>query len=124
MAQRIPKALGHESIFDGSMHIQILFHVAILSPVVAVFYLLMKTTRKISLLIGALHLSEDEMSEVLLHMDMLKSLRNRIKQALKSVSPVRAKTNPKQAQEMLGRVITGEIALLQTLGEKASQSCF
>ena len=65
MAQRVPKAFGHESLFDGDTQLQLLFHVAILSSVAAVLYLLMVTTRKISLLIGVLHLSEDAMSEVM-----------------------------------------------------------
>jgi hypothetical protein len=116
MAQRVPKAFGHANIWDGDIHLQIGFHAAILLSVVSVLYLLMETTKKISLLIGVLHLSESSMGEVLAHMDMVKSLRNRIKSTLKRVSLVRNKTNPNEAQKMLDRVIVGEVALLQALG--------
>lgn len=80
----------------------------------------MDTTRKISLLIGVLHLSEDAMSEVISHMDMVKSLRNRIKSGLKQGSLVRENQQPEEAQNMLQRAIAGEVALLQCLGTRSS----
>ena len=98
MAQRVPKAFGHANSWDGDIHLQIGFHAAILLSVVSVLYLLMETTKKISLLIGVLHLSESSMGEVLAHMDMVKSLRNRIKSTLKRVSLVRNKKNPRSGQ--------------------------
>ena len=52
--------------------------------------------------------------QVLTHMDMVKSLRNRIKETLRKTSLVCQ--NPKEAQSMMDRAIEGEIALLKQLG--------
>jgi len=54
--------------------------------------------------------------QVLTHMDMVKSLRNRIKETLRKTSLVRGEKNPKEAQSMMDRAIEGEIALLKQLG--------
>ena len=43
---------------DGNAVAQVLFHLAILLPVLLMLYLLMLTARKLALLFGVLHLNE------------------------------------------------------------------
>ena len=53
--------------------------------------------------------------EVLSHMDMVKSVRNRIKDTLTKTSLVRRDPQPEVAQLMLDNAIGGEVALLEML---------
>eukprot|EP01043_Picozoa_sp_COSAG02_P016931 COSAG02_NODE_756_length_17532_cov_5.673550_8_plen_954_part_00 len=115
MVQRVPKAFGHERLFDGATKRQLVFHGIIMGSVWTVFSLLMVTTKKISLLYGVLHLSEDGVTNVLNHMDMVKSVRGRIKSTLEKVTLVRGDPDPEQAQRLLDRAVGGELKLLGRL---------
>ena len=73
---------------DGSAGLQVLFHAGIMVPVLLTLYLLMLTTRKIALLFGVLHLNEDAVSDVLQHMELVKSIRRRIQDTLANTKVV------------------------------------
>jgi len=118
MSLRIPLAFGHTSIVDGAYGSQLMFHVAILLPVMLMLYLLMLTTRNISLLIGVLHLNEDAVSQVLQHMELIKSIRNRIRDTLSAARLVHRTKNAGGARKMLTNATNGEVAILKLLEGK------
>jgi len=116
MSQRVPKGFGYESLMDGAAGSQLLVHCAILGSVVSLLLLVMITTRKISILLGVLHLAEQPVSDVLAHMEIVKSLRNRIKDRLQKTALKREKAKPDEAQSLLDKLTTGEKALLERIG--------
>ena len=121
MNQRVPKAFGYKSISEGATMQQAIFHGLINGSVVCVFLLLMVTTKKISLLIGVLHLSDKSVTEVLAHMDLIKSLRNRIQRTLTQTELVRGEPRPEEAAALLDRAREGELALLAKVDPSQQQ---
>ena len=76
-------------------------HLVTVAPFFAMMWMLMMTTRKISLLIGVLHLNDEAVSGVLEHMEMVKSIRKRIQDTLRNTKIVRGKPKPDEAEELL-----------------------
>jgi hypothetical protein len=62
MKGRVPLAFGHETISDGATNQQMLIRASVCGFVLLTLHLITLTTRKISLLIGVLHLSEESVS--------------------------------------------------------------
>lgn len=118
MRQRVSIAVGQESFGSGDVLQQILFHAAMLLPVVMSFYVIMLTTRNIALLVGVLHLNENAVSDVLAHMELVKSIRRRIQTVLSSTKLVNSKAEPTAAAEILSKARDGEVSILQQLSEK------
>ena len=107
---------------DGSAGLQVLFHAGIMVPVLLTLYLLMLTTRKIALLFGVLHLNEDAVSDVLQHMELVKSIRRRIQDTLANTKVVQATPDPAAAHEKLEEALKGEVAILTLLATKQKDS--
>ena len=118
MRQRVSIAVGQESFASGDILRQILFHTAMLLPVVISFYVIMLTTRNIALLVGVLHLNENAVSDVLSHMELVKAIRRRIQAVLSSSKIFHSKADPIAAAEILSKARDGEVSLLQQLSEK------
>jgi hypothetical protein len=119
MVQRVPKAFGHDTMMDADLlaiQYQLLFHAAILGSVACVVLLVIITTRKITILLGVLHLSEDAVSEVLKHVETVKSLRTRIKDRLRNTALKQSSSKPDEAQRVLDKLSIGEKALLEQIG--------
>jgi hypothetical protein len=117
--QRVPKAFGHDTMMDADLlaiQYQLLFHAAIIGSVAGVVLLVILTTRKITILLGVLHLAEDPMSDVLKHVETVKSLRTRIKDRLRSTALTKSRSNPDEAQRVLDKLSIGEKALLEQIG--------
>ena len=108
----------HAGHGDGQILPQILFHVAILLAVFSVLYLLMIFTRNIALLVGVLHLNEKSVSDVLQHMELVKSIRQRIHETLASTKIVHSNPDPAKAAQVLDNAEKGEVAILKLLGAK------
>ena len=119
MRKRVPKAYGHEAMGEGHVGQQIVFHVLILVPIALICFLLMLTTRKIALLFGVLHLNEDAVSDVLQHMELVKSIRRRIQDTLASTKIVHSTPNPAKAKAVLEKAEKGEKAILKLLAERS-----
>ena len=94
---------------DGNAVAQVLFHLAILLPVLLMLYLLMLTARKLALLFGVLHLNENAVSEVLQHMELVKNMRRRIQDTLASTKIVHSTANPEGAAALLEKAQHGEV---------------
>ena len=117
--QRVPKAFGHDTMMDADLlaiQYQLLFHAAIIGSVAGVVLLVILTTRKITILLGVLHLAEDPMSDVLKHVETVKSLRTRIKDRLRSTALTKSRSDPDEAQRVLDKLSIGEKALLEQIG--------
>ena len=99
---------------DGAENLvpKLLLHAFELSPVLVMFYLLMATTRKISVLYAVLHLDEDAVSFVIEHMEKIKNLRKRIQDTLTSTTVVAGTADPEGAAALLANAEKGELALL------------
>jgi hypothetical protein len=67
-------------------------------------------------LLGVLHLSEDAVSEVLKHVETVKSLRTRIKDRLRNTALKQSSSKPDEAQRVLDKLSIGEKALLEQIG--------
>ena len=106
---------------DGQVLPQILFHVAILLAVFSVLYLLMIFTRNIALLVGVLHLNEKSVSDVLQHMELVKSIRQRIHETLASTKIIHSNPDPAKAAQVLDNAEKGEVAILKLLGAKGKK---
>jgi len=118
MKQRVAKAYEGDDIV-GTGAGQYLFHAAILGAVVMTLRLLMITTRKIALLVGVLHLSNERSSDVLAFMEQIKSLRDRIQDGLAKTQVVDDIGNdPKEAERLLEAAEKGELAVLELMAEK------
>ena len=118
MRLRIPVAFGHTSMMDGAFGSQLMFHLVIWLPVVLMLYLLMLTTRNISLLNGVLHLNEDAVSEVLQYMERIKNMRNRIRNTLSAAMLVNSSKSAGGARTMLENATKGEVAILRLLEQR------
>jgi hypothetical protein len=94
---------------EGSSLAQLLFHLAILLPVLLMLYLLLVTTRKLAVLFGVLHLNEDAVSHVLEHMELVKSMQRRIQNTLASTTILHPDANPIGANERLQKAERGEV---------------
>lgn len=120
MRHRVPKAFGVDAMMDSDdlLHIQLqlLFHAAILASVAFVVLLVILTTRKITILIGVLHLAEDAVSDVLKHVESVKSLRTRIKERLQATALKQSTPKSDEAQSVLDKVSAGEKTLLEQIG--------
>ena len=121
MQQRVAVAFdsGSDDVLDAYIVQRTLIHLFTVTPFVAMMYLLMMTTRKISLLIGVLHLNDEAVSGVLEHMEMVKSIRRRIQDTLRNTKIVRGKPKPDEAQELLKKCEKGELAMLKVLADRA-----
>jgi hypothetical protein len=115
MRLRVKLAYGHKSAFDGNVAEQLLFHAAMIAPVVLTLYLLMLTTRKIAVLVGALHLNEDAVSEVLQYMEQVRSMRARIHDTLATTEIRHSKPDPTKAAGLLKKAQQGELAILRAV---------
>lgn len=102
----------------GHVFARAVVHAAMVAPFFVMMYLLMINTRKISLLMGVLHLNDEAVSDVLEHMDMVKSIRRRIQETLRKTNFLRGKPKPKEAAEMLKRAEKGELAILTDLSHR------
>jgi len=126
MVQRVPKAqdwpagtaMADRGLFDGNTFEQLVLHLFLILPVFMMLYVLMMMTRKMSLLIGVLHLKDEAVAEVLEHMELVKSIRRRITDCLTKTKVVRGKPKPKDAEAMLEKAERGEVAILLELAEK------
>ena len=117
--QRVPKAFGVKSFTESDYldaQTQLLLHAAIIGSAVCVVLLVIITTRKITILLGVLHLAEDPVSDVLRHVEIVKALRNRIKERLRTTALRQATPNPDEAQRVLDQLADGEKALLEQIG--------
>jgi hypothetical protein len=103
---------------SGSLPARILVHAVLVGPFFGMIYLLMMTTRKLSLLVGVLHLNDEAVSGVLEHMEMVKSIRRRIQDTLRKIGIARGKPKPKEAEELLVRAQKGELAILTDLSQR------
>ena len=124
--QRVPKAFGVKSLTDSDYldaQTQVLLHAAILSSAVSVVLLVVITTRKITILLGVLHLAEDPVSDVLTHVETVKALRNRIKDRLRTTALRQATPNPDEAQRVLDQLANGEKPLLERIGLSMAIQC-
>jgi hypothetical protein len=102
----------------GRLFSRLLVHVVMVLPFLVMMYLLMMMTRKMSLLIGVLHLNDEAVSDVLEHMEAVKTIRRRIQVTLRHTQITRGKPNPQAAQELLERAKKGELAVLSDLSQR------
>ena len=100
---------------------QFFFHVAFLAAIFMVLYLLMTFTRNIALLVGVLHLNEKAVSDVLQHMELVKSIRQRIHETLANTKIVHGIARPEEAAQKLENAEKGEVAILKLLGAKGKK---
>ena len=99
----------------GRVFSRLVVHAVMVLPFLVMMYLLMMMTRKLSLLVGVLHLNDEAVSDVLEHMEMVKTIRRRIQVTLRHTHITRGKPNPQAAEEMLERAKNGELAGLGAL---------
>ena len=118
MIQRVPKVYIADGLFDSNTFEQLVLHLFLILPVFLMLYVLMMMTRKMSLLIGVLHLKDEAVAEVLEHMELVKTIRRRITDCLTKTKVVRGKPKPKDAEAMLEKAERGEVAILLELAEK------
>lgn len=118
MIQRVPKVYIADGLFDSNTFEQLVLHLFLFLPVFLMLYVLMMMTRKMSLLIGVLHLKDEAVAEVLEHMELVKTIRRRITDCLTKTKVVRGKPKPKDAEAMLEKAERGEVAILLELAEK------
>ena len=118
MIQRVPKVYIADGLFDSNTFQQLVLHLFLILPVFLMLYVLMMMTRKMSLLIGVLHLKDEAVAEVLEHMELVKTIRRRITDCLTKTKVVRGKPKPKDAEAMLEKAERGEVAILLELAEK------
>ena len=118
MIQRVPKVYIADGLFDSNTFEQLVLHLFLFLPVFLMLYVLMMMTRKMSLLIGVLHLKDEAVAEVLEHMELVKTIRGRITDCLTKTKVVRGKPKPKDAEAMLEKAERGEVAILLELAEK------
>ena len=86
-----------------------------LAPVVLVFCVLPRVTRRISLLVGVLHLHEDALQVTVKHMETIENVRNRIVQRLETTTVVKGTPNLQKAEDLINRLRKGEVLLLHKL---------
>eukprot|EP01046_Picozoa_sp_COSAG06_P006413 COSAG06_NODE_302_length_17869_cov_90.137535_7_plen_845_part_00 len=97
---------------------RVLTDVAVLLPcLMLTFVIHPKTSRKISLLFGILHMHHDAVQGVGNRMELVLQLRGRIRDRLKGARIVRGPPKLKKGNEMLQVVSTGETEILRTLNE-------
>lgn len=102
----------------GHMLSRFVVHVVTVLPFLVMMYLLMMMTRKLSLLVAVLHLNDEAVSDVLEHMEVVKTIRRRIQITLRHTKIVRGAANPQKAEEMLERAKKGELAVLSDLSQR------
>ena len=91
-------------------------HVWIVIPILwIVFRQLPKFTKDISLLVGVLHLHEEAVNNVIQHMEVVKSIRKRIKERLEKTKIVKGKKKLKKGIKELELVEQGEFKILSEL---------
>ena len=91
-------------------------HVWLILPIViVVFRQLPIFTRKISLLVGVLHLHEEAVNKVIQHMEVVKNIRRRIKLRLEQTKIIKGKRKLKKGMKELALIENGEFQILSTL---------
>lgn len=98
---------------------QLFFHILMVMPVLLLLKMLTITTRKISLLVSVLHLDDDAVSQVLRHMEDIKSIRKRIHDTLISTTAVTKNPDHKAASDMLEAATEGEVAILRYMAKSS-----
>lgn len=122
MAQRVPIAVGQESTWSGGYVQQLMLHTAIITPVCLTLYLLMLTTRQLSLLRGVLHMDEDAVGDVLTQMDRVRDIRSRIRTTLKNAGGKKRKKDVHHARQLLEKAEAGELAILRMLAKRKTRA--
>ena len=91
-------------------------HLWLVLPIIwIVFRQLPKFTKDISLLVGVLHLHEDAVNNVIQHMEVVKSIRKRIKDRLEKTKILKGKKKLKKGLKELELVEQGEFQILSAL---------
>ena len=88
---------------------------ALLPMFFLVVMVLPKVTRRISLLVGVLHLHDNALQETVSHMETIESVRTRIMERLETTTVTKGKPKLQKARDLLARLQTGEVALLHKL---------
>lgn len=88
---------------------------ALLPPLMLIFMVLPRVTRRISLLVGVLHLHEDALQVTVEHMETIENVRKRIVTRLETTTVVKGEPKLQLGKDMLDRLRTGEVALLHKL---------
>eukprot|EP01043_Picozoa_sp_COSAG02_P040525 COSAG02_NODE_3288_length_7000_cov_1414.390958_6_plen_789_part_00 len=92
------------------------YHVMALMPAaLLIFVVLPKVSRRISLLVGVLHLHDDALQITVAHMETIENVRNRIIVRLEATTVVRGKPRLQKGLEMLDKLRAGEVELLHKL---------
>ena len=112
-------ALGFEDakyVEGGSMTPRNGVHIWLIFPILwIVFWQLPMFTKDISLLVGVLHLDEDAVNAVIQHMEVVKSIRKRIKERLDKTKILKGKKKLKKGLKELELIEKGEFKILSTL---------
>lgn len=91
-------------------------HVWLILPIlVVVFKQLPMYTRQISLLVGVLHLHEEAANKVTQHMEVVKTIRKRIKVRLDKTKIIKGKRKLKKGMKELALIENGEFKILSEL---------
>ncbi len=92
------------------------YHVMALMPAaLLIFFVLPKVSRRISLLVGVLHLHDDALQVTVSHMETIENVRHRIIMRLETTTVVKGKPRLEKGLKMLDMLRTGEVALLHKL---------
>lgn len=91
-------------------------HLWLIFPILwVVFRQLPNFTRQISLLVGVLHLHEEAVNKVTQHMEVVKSIRKRIRERLQKTKILKGKKKIKKGMKQLQLVENGEFEILSKL---------
>eukprot|EP01048_Picozoa_sp_COSAG05_P018794 COSAG05_NODE_2816_length_2609_cov_3.042629_1_plen_633_part_00 len=98
---------------------RILMHLYMAAPIYIVIKMLIPSAVKLlALLVGVLHLNDEAVSQVLVQMETVRSIRKRITDGMAGVAIVDGKPNNKLGQETLDTASQGEVTLLETLCQR------
>jgi Ca2+-binding EF-hand superfamily protein len=94
----------------------LLIHIAIVTPMLIVaFYGGAVSMRRISLLVGVLHLHDDAVVKVQHHMDVVTNIRNRIYKHLQTAKIIKGKPKPTEGEQLLKTSMNGEVQILKEM---------
>jgi Ca2+-binding EF-hand superfamily protein len=115
MQMRVSLVVWADEKFAASM-VHVAVHIAIVIPILIVaFYGGAVSIRRISLLVGVLHLHDAAVIEVQNHMDVVKNIRDRIYTHLQTAKIIKGKPKPKEGQQLLQTVMAGEVQILKDM---------